>query len=202
MDGVLFDTESVKLDAFVDAFAPLCPDAAARERVHAYNAAHRGIPRSQKIHHVLSALLNLPEDRQDEVAARYATLLEHRLPGCPPLQGLREFLDTVPAVRYVASSAPEPEIRGNLRRHGLDNAFAQVYGHPYEKTEALLEITHRHRPRPVLFFGDAPADLAAARAAGAAFVAINPNHALAELVQGYFDDFTGIDQRAIDQLCG
>lgn len=201
MDGVLFDTEAVKIAAFVDAFTDLDGfDDDARARVHEYNAANRGVPREAKIRHALSGLLNLPESLHEEVSARYAELLEMRLPACPPINGLADFLESVDAVRYVASSAPESEIRRNLRRHDLEGAFERIYGYPWRKTQALQEIAQLHAPAAVLFFGDAPADLDAARAAGVAFAAVNPNSGLREHVQEYFDDFTGVDQSAVDRL--
>lgn len=109
MDGVLFDTESVKLAAFLDAFVPFCGgDDAVVEKIQAYNAAHRGIPRAEKIRFVLTHLLGRPMHGgdADNVAARYAAFLAQRLPRCAPMDGLTEFLAEVDAIRYVVSSAP------------------------------------------------------------------------------------------------
>ena len=205
MDGVLFDTESVKLAAFLDAFVPFCGgDDAVVEKIQAYNAAHRGIPRAEKIRFVLTDLLGRPMHGDggdaDNVAARYAAFLAQRLPHCAPMDGLMEFLAEVDAIRYVVSSAPPPEIRASLERHGLDAAFHGVAGYPQAKTDALREIAERHHPVPVLYFGDAPADLAAARAAGTRFAAVNPNPGLAAIVDGHFDDFTQVDRQCVDRL--
>jgi len=113
MDGVLFDTESVKLAAFLDAFVPFCGgDDAVVGKIQAYNAAHRGIPRAEKIRFVLTHLLGRPMHGDggdaDNVAARYAAFLAQRLPRCAPIEGLTEFLAEVDAIRYVVSSAPQP----------------------------------------------------------------------------------------------
>lgn len=205
MDGVLFDTESVKLAAFLDAFEPFCGgDGAVVKKIQAYNAAHRGVPRAEKIRFVLANLLGRPmhSDGGDaaNIATRYAAFLAQRLPRCAPMGGLTEFLAEVDAIRYVVSSAPPSEIRANLERHRLDAAFHGIAGYPQMKTDALWEITERHHPVPVLYFGDAPADLAAARAAGTRFVAVNPNPGLAAIVGEHFDDFTQIDRHCVDRL--
>ncbi len=114
-----------------------------------------------------------------EVAARYAELPALRLPSYVPVPGLTGFLEAVPAVRYVASSAPVGEIDAQLGRHRLGDFFARVLGHPVTRTEALRLIGRRHAGQRIVFIGDAPADLAAARATGADFIALNPNAGLA-----------------------
>ncbi len=43
-----------------------------------------------------------------------------------------------------------------------------------------------------MFFGDAPADLAVARATGIRFVALNPTPELAEAVPDHIDDFRDV----------
>jgi phosphoglycolate phosphatase-like HAD superfamily hydrolase/GNAT superfamily N-acetyltransferase len=205
MDGVIFDTESIKLTAFLDAFTPYCgSNNAMLKEIHSYNAAHRGVPRDEKIRFVLTNLLGRSgrsgEGEANDVAVRYAALLAERLPDCQPVNGLMDFLARVDAVRYVVSSAPSSEIQANLERHGLTAAFSEIIGYPRTKTNALQEIIERHRPAPVLYFGDAPADLAAARAAGAVFAAVNPNPGLAALAEEQFDDFTRLDYQCVGQL--
>lgn len=203
MDGVLFDTEAVKQQAFLDAFAPVCRDAAALlDQVRTYNFAHRGVPRDEKIRFLLSAIPWSSDDDHQMIAGLYQKLLAARLPECPPLPGVREFLSCIPAVRYIASSAPGYEIEQNTTRHGIAGAFHGIYGHPWTKTDALREISQRHKGSSVLFFGDAVADLSAARDAETRFVAVNPHPALASQVQESFTDFTAIDASVIARLAG
>ncbi|WP_034271625.1 HAD family hydrolase [Actinospica robiniae] len=190
MDGTLFDTEAVKLASFRDAFAPLCANEAELREVKAYNAAHRGIPRAEKFRHVLAAILKQPQSRQDEVAERYARLLEDGLGRCRPIAGVEEFVAAASAIRYVVSSAPEAEITKMLAGHGLDAAFHGIYGARSTKAQALAEIRARHHDVRVVYFGDAPADQDAALKAGVEFIAVNPNSALKAQVEEHFDDFT------------
>jgi phosphoglycolate phosphatase-like HAD superfamily hydrolase len=190
MDGVLFDTESVKITAFRDAFADLCGrDPSLLAQVSEYNQTHRGIPRDTKIRYVLTTLLGMPE-AHDQVAARYAALLKQRLPDCAPVAGVTTFLREVTAIRYVASSAPVQEIQAQLDRHNIGDLFAGAFGYPHTKTQALRAIAARHPAAARAFFGDAPADRDAAHATETPFVAINPNPALAATVKDYFDDFS------------
>lgn len=189
MDGVLFDTESVKIAAFRDAFADLCGgDPSLLARVSEYNQSHRGIPRDTKIRYLLTTLLDMPK-AQDQVTARYAALLQQRLPDCTPVAGVTTFLREVTAIRYVASSAPVREIQAQLDRHNIGDRFAGVFGYPHTKTQALRAIAAHHPAAARAFFGDAPADRDAAHATETPFVAINPNQALAATVKNYFNDF-------------
>lgn len=191
MDGVLIDSEPVKLAAFAEAVADVCgPDEAALRAVAAYNAASRGVPRDQKIAHVLREILGTPQDLLPAVAARYADKLATRLPSCPPIRGVADFLATVDAQFHVASSAPVAEIRANLERLGLLHHFSTISGHPLTKAEVLAGLRRSYPAAEIVFFGDAPADLEAARGAGVKFVAVNPHPALLPLVDCWVPDFT------------
>ena len=199
MDGVLLDTEAVKTAAFRDAFAPLCgTDPATLAAVDTYNRRHRGVPRALKIAHLTTAVLGLPQPAAAAgaraVTDRYAALLAARLPRCAPVPGLPELLEAVPAVRHVASSAPVAEIEANLRRSGIGHHFTRLYGHPVTKAEALRDIARRHPGAEPVFFGDAPADLAAARATGTRFVAVNPHPDLVGQVPQQLPDFRALGE--------
>ena len=78
--------------------------------------------------------------------------------------------------------------------------FQGVYGHRCTKAQALAEIAARHRGSRVAFFGDAPADWEAARRAGVAFVAVNPNSALKAQVEKFEVDFTRLDRDRLEML--
>lgn len=153
--------------------------------ISCYNQTNRGVPRDTKIRYVLDAMLDRPE-AQAQVAARYAALLQQRLPDCVPLAGATTFLREAATFRYVASSAPVAEIHAQLDRRKIRDLFAGVFGYPHTKTEALLGITARHPGAVRAFFGDAPADRDAAETTETRFVAINPNPALAAITKNYF----------------
>ncbi|MFL5384964.1 MAG: HAD family hydrolase [Longimicrobiaceae bacterium] len=190
MDGVLIDSEAVKLAAFAEAVADVCsPDEATLRAVAAYNAANRGVPRDQKIAHVLREILGTSQDLLPAVAARYADKLAARLPSCSPIRGVADFLATVDAQFHVASSAPVAEVRANLERLGLLHRFSTISGHPLAKTEVLAGLRRSHPAAEIVFFGDTPTDLEAARGAGVKFVAMNPHPALLPLVGQWMPDF-------------
>jgi len=190
MDGVLINSEPVKLAAFEEAVAEVCrPDAAALEAVAAYNAANRGVPRELKIEHVLREILGAPIALRPAVSARYAEKLAARLPRCAAVRGVAAFLSAAEARLHVASSAPVAEIRANLGRHALLHHFSGIFGHPLSKTRVLSDLRQSHPAAEIVFFGDAPADLEAAGRAGVAFVAVNPNPQLLPLVSRWVPDF-------------
>ncbi|WP_407540045.1 HAD hydrolase-like protein [Deinococcus radiomollis] len=191
MDGVLFDSEEVKIWCFRAAFEPLGLPSEHLAAIDAANRSQRGIPREQKIRLLLGefAAHLPPHAAYTEVTERYRHLLEQELPRCPPLPGLRGFLTSVPASRHVCSSAPAEEIRSNLRRHTLTAFFDSVNGYPDSKATTLDRL---RRLGPVIFFGDAPADLEAARQTGTTFVAVNPSVHLKSQVPEWLEDFTDV----------
>jgi phosphoglycolate phosphatase-like HAD superfamily hydrolase len=200
MDGVLIDSEPVKLAAFVEAVSDVCgPDATRLGAVTAYNAANRGVPRDRKIAHVLCEVLGAPPDLLPTVAASYAEKLAVRLPLCEPVRGVAAFLSAADARLHVASSAPVAEIRANLARLGLLRHFSSISGHPATKAQVLAELRRAHPSAEIVFFGDAPADREAASRAGVTFVAVNPSDELLPLVDRWVPDFADID-RVLDMV--
>ena len=191
LDGVIIDSEPIKIAAFDEAVCrgyDLTPGQ--RTAISEYNRANRGIPRDTKFAYLLREIIGAPESDAPIIASHYRSLLEQRLPASPLIPGVREFVRGAEAPLFIASSAPTEEIWAHLRRHQLALCFRDVFGHPTAKDQALRTLHDGPEASPVVFFGDAPADLAAAQAAGVGFVAVNPNEALALLVPRFLPDFS------------
>ncbi len=201
LDGVLVDSEAVKLDSFAEACRDiwrLSDDELQTIRV--YNARQRGVPRRQKFEFVHRHLVMRGDnDSVSRVVERYGELLEQRLPAVPLLPGVRQFLETVPGRRFVLSAAPEDEVTQQLIRHGIDGAFEALFASAAGKAETLRRIAAAV-DGPVVFFGDAPSDQAAAVATGVRFVPVNPNDHLRPHVGEWVADFT--DVGSVRRLAG
>lgn len=193
LDGVLVDSEPVKLQSFADA----CRDVwrlsdDELQSIRVYNARQRGVPRRQKFEFVQRHLVMRGDNASVvRVLERYAELLEERLPAVPLLPGVRAFLDLVPTRRFVLSAAPEDEVTAQLVRHGIDGAFEALFASAAGKAATLRRITAAVDD-PVVFFGDAPSDQAAAVATGVRFVPVNPNDHLRPHVTEWVADFTDL----------
>lgn len=201
LDGVLVDSEAVKLRCFAEA----CRDVwrlsdDELESIQVYNARQRGVPRRQKFEFVHRHLVMRGDNASvSRVVERYGELLAVALPGVPLLPGVREFLDVVPGRRFVLSAAPEDEVTEALIRHRIDHAFEALFASAAGKADTLRRISAAV-DGPVVFFGDAPSDQAAAVATGVRFVAVNPNDHLRPLVSEWVPDFT--DLGSVRRLAG
>jgi phosphoglycolate phosphatase-like HAD superfamily hydrolase len=193
LDGVLVDSEPVKLQSFAEA----CRDVwrltdEELQSIRVYNARQRGVPRRQKFEFVHRHLVMRGDNASvTRVNERYGELLEQRLPAVPLLPGVLHFLQTVPARRFVLSAAPEDEVTHQLIRHGIDGAFEALFASAAGKAETLRRIVAAV-DTPVVFFGDAPSDQAAAVATGVRFVPVNPNDHLRPHVTQWVADFTDL----------
>ena len=193
LDGVLVDSESVKLRSFTEA----CRDVwrlsdDELQTIQAYNARQRGVPRRQKFEFVHRHLVMRGDNASvARVLDRYGELLEQRLPAVPLLPGVRAFLETVPGRRFVLSAAPEDEVTTQLIRHGIDAAFEALFASAVGKADTLRRICAAVEG-PLVLFGDAPSDQAAAVATGVRFVAVNPNDHLRPHVADWVADFTDV----------
>jgi beta-phosphoglucomutase-like phosphatase (HAD superfamily) len=201
LDGVLVDSEPVKLQSFVEA----CRDVwrlsdDELQTIRVYNARQRGVPRRQKFEFVHRHLVMRGDNASVlRVLERYADLLEQRLPAVPLLPGVRDFLEQVPGRRFVLSAAPEDEVTHQLMRHGIDGAFEALFASAAGKADTLRRITSAVEG-PVVFFGDAPSDQAAAVATSVRFVPVNPNDHLRPNVSEWVADFT--DRPTVRRLAG
>ena len=175
MDGVLVDSEQVKISAWLAAVSEVCrPSAALAAELDRYNRGHRGVPRAGKFRYVIELLTavgyTLPDGTLEALLARYAALLEPLVAAAPAAPGAAEFLLGWPGPVAVATSAPLAEAAGHLTRLGF-RPMDHISAYPMSKADALRELALQTGAATV-FFGDAPSDQAAARAASVPFVGI------------------------------
>jgi beta-phosphoglucomutase-like phosphatase (HAD superfamily) len=183
LDGVLIDSETVKIGAWIEAVdSILAPAPELRTSLDSYNRSQRGIPRRIKFAYAVDAT-SAPLDCVDLLLEHYARLLREQSGAVTATPGAAAFLDVWPGPLAVASSAPIGEVEVSLDRLSL-GPFTHIFGYPISKTDALIELS-KNSTR-VVFFGDAAADRAAAQSAGVPFVGIGPavGHTTTDLDHG------------------
>jgi phosphoglycolate phosphatase-like HAD superfamily hydrolase len=195
MDGVVLDSESVKIAAFASLFAAY---PAQLPTIDQYNRAHRGVPRREKFIHVLTAILGLPAEESDlrRLGERYAAVLANALVDVPLVQGIDQFLQRDDFSFFLNSAAPLAEIEKLMQEKGLAHYFQAMYGYPSQKTEVLQQLKTQHSEQPFLFFGDGWADYEAAQSAGVLFIGVDTN-SLCTFTQvdiPLINDFSNLDQ--------
>lgn len=66
MDGVLFDTEAVKIQCFFTAVSNVYkPSESVLSEIHHYNVNHRGVPRAAKFRHITTRLIGQSDPEID-----------------------------------------------------------------------------------------------------------------------------------------
>jgi phosphoglycolate phosphatase-like HAD superfamily hydrolase len=182
LDGVICRSNFIKHRAMLALFAD-CPDKYAA--VDAYIFANRGVARRDKLVEIFETIIGVEatQERLARYLERYAKSLETSLAVTPLVAGVKELLIRGNHVFYVSSTAPEEEVHDQLARNNLLHCFIRVYGSHTPKAIALAEISGRHAEEGVVFFGDSPGDLGAARETGVAFVGVTSDG----------DNFKGLD---------
>lgn len=169
-DGVVLESVGVKLAAFERLFAAE-PRAAEIAR---YFRENNGLDRYTKFRRIWTEFLGraYSDAVEADLDARFNALALDAVLNCPFVPGAEDFLRATALPLYVVSAMPLRDLKLIVERRGLSPRFAGLYGSPGRKADQLREILARETiaPPELIFVGDSPKDLAAARDAGTAFI--------------------------------
>ena len=171
-DGVLLESMDIKSMAFRRIGEEYGAEMA--DRLVLYHHMHGGVSRYRKFEWLFG---ELGKEATDEDLARlnetFVAAAYEEMKRCPMVPGAKETLDAWRGKRpmYVASGAPEEELRLILEKRGLAPYFAGMYGSPTIKTQILRAIVEHNGvyPSDVVMVGDSRIDLCAAEAVGTRF---------------------------------
>ncbi|WP_147819468.1 HAD family hydrolase [Salidesulfovibrio onnuriiensis] len=172
-DGVLLESVEVKARAFEYVFAEYGAEATAM--IRDYHRDNGGISRQRKFAYFYEKWLGrgITPEESEALNRRFTEYCLESVLGSPMVPGARECLErlhgTLPM--WVASGAPQDELRMILARRGLDRYFEDVFGSPDTKDVILRRIIQMNRlaPERVLMVGDSSTDLEAAESVGCRF---------------------------------
>lgn len=165
-DGVLFNTNRIKTEAFRQTLADY-----PRDKVDAFVRYHElngGISRHIKFAHFFDYILGSPAPASavDDAISRFATVVVELMQKAEPLPGVATFLDSVKAKAIpmiICSGGNAEEIRNLLARHEMTDHFLAVLGNEESKLDHARERIAPDYSR-VLFFGDSRYDMEVAEA--------------------------------------
>lgn len=178
VNGVLIDSNRANAQAMARAFTE---DPETQRRIVARYLELTGIDRGSKIRIVQEEVIGRPF-AEFEYETRWENFTRHgreSMLAAPVVSGVPAVLAAFGALgirRAALSNTPLRELRGTLGAHGLENLLDIVRGGgDWPKSESLLRLLEEFDlvPSDCLFFGDGKGDLAAARAAGVPFIAID-----------------------------
>lgn len=172
-DGTLLESAEIKTEAFAALFSEYPQH---QRRIVEYHLAHEGISRYVKFREIYRDILERPLGQEEEkrLGLTFGRLIADKIAVCSLVPGARAFLENV-ASRYkcfIASGAPEAELRPLVAQRGLSEFFDEVHGAPTSKPEILQGLLRQHAldPSEVLSIGDALSDLEAAQSVRIPFV--------------------------------
>jgi len=162
-DGVLLDSNTMKIAAFRAALADYPDEAVAR--FSAYQARNFGRSRYVLFREFFNYLGREPENGEcDGLLERYAAIVRSAYldapltPGC--VDTLVRLADFGPL--YVASGSDQQELRWVMQQRSLSRYFSGIFGSPQSKADILATLAPADGERAV-FIGDARADYEAAQ---------------------------------------
>jgi phosphoglycolate phosphatase-like HAD superfamily hydrolase len=172
-DGVIKRSTEVKAQAFVELFRPF--GRAVAERVRAHHLENGGLSRFEKIPHYLEwAGQHATPERIEEYCQRFATLVRQAVIDAEWVPGAERLLRTNPFGQtfVLVTATPLAEIEEILTQLDLRSCFADVYGAPTKKADAMRRALAKcsFAPECCVAIGDARADYEAAQANHVPFV--------------------------------
>lgn len=179
VNGVLIDSNLANARSMEQAFTD---DPVLRERIVEQYLVLTGIDRGTKIRVVQERVIGRPFN-ENEFELRWERLKAftgEAMREAPLISGCKDVLIELgkrEITRAALSNTPLTELRGILASHGLESLLDVIRGGgDWPKSESLARLLQELRLEPdrCLFIGDGKGDLAAARQAGVAFVAIDP----------------------------
>ena len=164
-DGVIKDSVDVKTQAYFQLFEPFGLDVA--ERVRQHHEDNGGISRFDKLPIYLQwAGLKPSKIKVDEYCERFSQQVLQGVIDSPWVEGVEQYLrnNARRQIFVLVSATPQDELERILHALDLTKCFADVYGAPTRKQDAIRNtlLVRGIDAIDSLMIGDAQADLDAA----------------------------------------
>jgi phosphoglycolate phosphatase-like HAD superfamily hydrolase len=209
-DGVIVDSVDIKAQAFCHVFReqPL----EIRRQILALHMNHAGTPRREKFRIIYKEFLNQPVSavELEQLSVEFSQFCVDKIVKVPYVGGAFEFISQYHGTYdlFIASSAPESELRDIVSRRGIDGFFKGVFGTPRTKSEICRAILEQKQllPQQVAFIGDSIGDYEVARQCGTHFIGRIDNNSKdllsSEPLQIKLSDLSNLNDVLLTQLNG
>ncbi|MDL2207493.1 HAD family hydrolase [Desulfovibrio sp. OttesenSCG-928-F20] len=172
-DGVILESLDVKTKAFYRIGLDFSQEAA--DQLVMFHRLHGGVSRYEKFAWLYERFMGraITDEEKKTLNERFVSIALDEITHCALVPGVQEVLDAwkgrVPM--FVASGAPEDELRFVLERRGLASYFDDIRGYPPQKTPLLEAIVKRSGlpPEQCVMVGDSFTDMRAAESVGTLF---------------------------------
>lgn len=174
-DGVLLDSNCIKLDALKRTFDPY--GSTARDELVRLHSANPGLSRFDLVCDFFTTVLGRPaQDGEGEgLLTNFGRACREGLASAtvdPAATHLLGLLHGRGVLTAVASGGEESEVRWALKHHSLSHYFDSISGSPRAKPLILASLLAHHLPSRSVMVGDSWSDVTAARSCGMTTVVV------------------------------
>jgi phosphoglycolate phosphatase-like HAD superfamily hydrolase len=198
-DGVILDSNKLKIDAMGNALQQLNISEADVQRCCEYFANNFGKSRFHHVEVFVEELLNIKDSEKPGFTERVLQLFSEQ---CRSLYlsakitpGFMTFIEQLDGDKYIASGSEQNELRAVFKQRRLEQHFTGILGSPTPKAELVKNIIEAMPNRNTVMFGDALSDLQAAQNNQIDFIGYTPFSNVPDLLteQTQAAGFTVID---------
>lgn len=197
-DGIISESLGVKTEAFAELYRPYGKEI--EEKVRQHHEANGGISRFEKFRIYQKEYLGVEvtEDKVADLAKRFSELVLDKVVAAPYVTGVDSFIKE----RYqefdffISTGTPTEEVEIVLQRKGIRHCFKEVHGSPEKKPEHVKGILTRYgyNNDEVVFIGDAPTDVDAARVNNIEFIGRYTTSDVIKSVKNQVTDFASFNE--------
>lgn len=177
-DGVILDSNQLKIDAMKNALKLIIDDAQQINKCVDYFRNNFGRSRFHHIDVFVEQFLLLDARTQREVKDNLLSAYSHQ---CKSLYlkaeltpGFIDFIKQLKGKKYIASGSEQQELRDVFATRKLDIYFDDIYGSPTKKPDLVANILKLNSNNNAVMFGDAISDLEASQINDIDFIAYTP----------------------------
>lgn len=178
-DGVILDSNKLKIDAMKNSLLQYVPDIGLVTRCTNYFSRNFGKSRFHHVEVFINEILDTPEENKEYLKSSLLTGYSNQ---CKELYlkanitpGFIEFILKLQGKKYVASGSEQSELREVLKKRGLDKYFEDILGSPTPKKELIRQIIAKEQCGvKAIMFGDAESDFYSANDNNIDFIFYSP----------------------------
>lgn len=177
-DGVILDSNKLKIDAMRTALTSILPD---NKQVDICVDYFRNNFGKSRFHHVdvfVSDYLGLDEDVKERtkklILDAYSLQCRVLYLSAEITPSFINFIESLNGHKYVASGSEQGELREVFQKRGLGGYFKGIFGSPIRKPQLVSDIISNEDGASAIMFGDALSDLEAASVNNIDFIAYLP----------------------------
>ncbi|MGL5602839.1 MAG: HAD family hydrolase [Silvania sp.] len=177
-DGVILNSNQLKIDAMEEALRDLCFEAPQIDQCIDYFRNNFGLSRFHHVDVFIEKFLHIEQNRIDtiriEILNRFSEQCHNLYLKAEITPGFIDFISSLDGKKYIASGSEESGLIKAFAERGLGCLFSKIYGSPETKYNLILKILTNEQSKNAVMIGDAISDFEAATKNNIDFIAYTP----------------------------